>query len=455
MKQGLIDSFRSQYGNKILSDIEKLNKYNAYNEVKDKVINAENYSLGGRVYNDEKDKRNQDVETPKNTVKSMIDLIPADKFTSKAKFLNIYSKNGEFIIQLIDKFMNTSDKTLPINNEPEYTSKITRLNNLIQNQLFALCGDLNSWHLSNKRVIDKIESIYKEVYGDSYKEFRYCNTTLPNINFIKGYKDLIKKDSVNFLKDRVNNMTFDVVIGNPPYNPGDVYLDFVTKSFDMITKYNSNKQDNEIDRHGYIVMITPAKWQAKSGERYDLFRKNIVPYMSKIVHFQEEGDVFNDGKNSTIRETGGICYYLIDTAKRYEYKEIENKSYRVKAFNIADNNVKFDSTVYPYPTVNLWGQKIANKVGVHKEFNMNNYVDNNKRYQVALNTQVIYWGSSEVKWFFSPDGMSAVLSNPKLIDTYSGETLTVGAAKYVFSTDNIQERDSFVSYINTRFSTKS
>ena len=47
-------------------------------------------------------------------------------------------------------------------------------------------------------------------------------------------------------------------------------------------------------------MITPAKWQAKGGGQNDLFRKTIVPYMSKIVFYPDCIDVFGIG------EVGGI-----------------------------------------------------------------------------------------------------------------------------------------------------
>lgn len=53
-------------------------------------------------------------------------------------------------------------------------------------------------------------------------------------------------------------MNFDVVIGNPPYN-NDLYLGFVTLG-------------NQLS-HEYTCMITPAKWQAKGGERNKIFRK--------------------------------------------------------------------------------------------------------------------------------------------------------------------------------------
>lgn len=57
-------------------------------------------------------------------------------------------------------------------------------------------------------------------------------------------------------------------------------------------------------------MITPAKWQAKGGWQNDLFRKTIVPYMSKIVFYPDSRDVFD------ITLQGGICYYLMSRDRR-------------------------------------------------------------------------------------------------------------------------------------------
>ena len=85
-------------------------------------------------------------------------------------------------------------------------------------------------------------------------------------------------------------MEFDVVIGNPPYN-NDVYLDFVQVGHSISSKYT--------------CMITPAKWQAKGGDKNENFRKNIVPYMSKIVFYPDCSDVFE------IAEMGGISYFIL------------------------------------------------------------------------------------------------------------------------------------------------
>lgn len=63
-------------------------------------------------------------------------------------------------------------------------------------------------------------------------------------------------------------MNIDVVIGNPPYN-NDIYIPFVEMRYNLASTCS--------------VFITPAKWQAKGGEKNEAFRENIVPYMSKIV----------------------------------------------------------------------------------------------------------------------------------------------------------------------------
>lgn len=73
-------------------------------------------------------------------------------------------------------------------------------------------------------------------------------------------------------------------------------------------------------------MITPAKWQAKGGGQNDLFRKTIVPYMSKIVYYPEAQELFK------IRNLDGISYYIIGKCKQ-ELKEIVNKSLKIKGFN--------------------------------------------------------------------------------------------------------------------------
>jgi site-specific DNA-methyltransferase (adenine-specific) len=92
-------------------------------------------------------------------------------------------------------------------------------------------------------------------------------------------------------KGLFGDMKIDVVVSNPPYNK-DKYLDFVKEGSNLADKCS--------------LWITPAKWQAKGGEKNEAFRQNIVPHMSKIVYYPVSTDIFNIG------ESAGISYYITD-----------------------------------------------------------------------------------------------------------------------------------------------
>ena len=98
-------------------------------------------------------------------------------------------------------------------------------------------------------------------------------------------------------------MRFNIVIGNPPYN-NDIYLDFVTLGYKVCSDYTS--------------MITPAKWQAKGGEKNKAFRDSILQHIQKVIYYKDTKDIFDIG------EPDGVCYYLIDKNKISTEKLVKN-----------------------------------------------------------------------------------------------------------------------------------
>lgn len=73
-------------------------------------------------------------------------------------------------------------------------------------------------------------------------------------------------------------------------------------------------------------MITPAKWQAKGGGQNDLFRKTIVPYMSKIVYYKNPEDVFPNAP----MHGDSITYYLIGKINHTDKRILSDGIYKVE-----------------------------------------------------------------------------------------------------------------------------
>lgn len=224
-----------------------------------------------------------------------------------------------------------------------------------------------------------------------------------------------------------NGFKFNNIIMNPPYT-NDMYLDFVTLAHKLAT-------DN-------VVAITPAKWQAKGGAKNEQFRKDIVPYMSKIVYYMDESNVF------MIKTAGGICYYLIDNSI-HSGKKVFNKCDRVEKFNSEyDREYKLGDTLYNFGETIVDKLKNNNiKIGLY----LSKY-DKNKRYIVSGSNMAGYCNSrNKVYGWFSTDGDVQVTCKALIYDTNKNERNNSSVAYTVFSTYNINECESFNSYIDTKF----
>lgn len=107
-------------------------------------------------------------------------------------------------------------------------------------------------------------------------------------------------------------MHINIIIGNPPYN-NDSYIPFVEAGL----KYAKDCS----------CFVTPAKWQAKGGDLNIHFRKNVVPYMQKIVYYKDTKDIFD------IAEPDGIAYYIISSKNKLKERYVKNICTYNKAFD--------------------------------------------------------------------------------------------------------------------------
>lgn len=355
------------------------------------------------------------ILTPENIVNDMINMLPADFWTPDVKVLDIFCKSGRFLRAMYNKLYNSP-----------YLAAMDaskRKNHILNEQIYGLTDDFTCLMLSERML-----------YG-------YAQYGKKNIKMIDNMQTIIK-DSEKFIgtvEGNFENMEFDLVIGNPPYN-NDLYLDFVT-----VAQHLSSK---------YTVMITPAKWQAKGGKKNEDFRKNVVPYMSKIVYYPDTLDVF------AIADACGISYYLIDS-KEHDICEIHNKCAMKKEFNSIENRSILSGQ-------SLWniGNEIVERIGKQSPFRVEE-VHDRKKYTVSINTQSSLMRGFAIKeqdkygkWkirqdlvgkggaIFDKDGKAVVIGKITILDANSSNVS--GTSKCILTSDNENEIKSFISYINTK-----
>src|SRR5690625_176595 len=242
-------------------------------------------------------KTNQ-IFTPKRVVKMMVDALEKENpeiFKDKTKkFVDLYAKSGLYITEIV--------KRLNIGLKDEIPNVQERIKWILENQVYACAPS------------DIIYNIVKEiVYG--------------NLEGIST-KNLIQLDTMELasegkLAEKIykafgdENMKFDVIIGNPPYQEEDdgaqssarpVYHHFIQASKELNPEY--------------LSFITPSRWFV-GGKGLDNFRKEMLNdlHLKEIHDWLTLEDIF---PNTNIR--GGVNYFL--WASNYNNKNIRFVSYK-------------------------------------------------------------------------------------------------------------------------------
>ena len=248
-----------------------------------------------------KDKRFvQTYKVRTDIANEMLNLIDKSVWHNKnAKVLQLAGMSDDFFSLMFSRFYFGLASEIP--------DRYERAQYILDNNIYILCLDLvNQLYTQTECYCEPVSdsNIFKfgtyKIENNRLIEVS-CNNVLGNINLYQMKLSLLDGGL------KVEDMKFDAVVGNPPYND-DIYIDFVNLGFELL-------KDTGIE-----VMITPAKWQAKGGQKNEAFRKNIVPHMSKIVYYPNPLDVFPD----TPMCGDAITYYTIGKTVHSD-KYINNK----------------------------------------------------------------------------------------------------------------------------------
>lgn len=341
--------------------VAKALKIREWDNVREEAKKASNLILWNRVYVHEFDSSihfSDEVVTPKELVKKAImSAETLSLYDGKHTFLDIASKSGVFIVEVINTLMS-DDKNLPINQESNYEDGVLdkeilynrdkRLKYIVENLVYAVALSKQSYLLTLWHIMRCIE---QHLVAFQYKFDRLLKSderveTVPRVLYIENYKPVIlSKSSLkyeylteyireSFIKQGANeSMKFDVVVGNPPYQESNGGGNGAS----AVSIYNHfiNLGEKLADQS---VLIVPARWMSDNPNGIgstELHKMRTRTNIKQLIDLKDEQPF--EGANIA----GGVCILHLDNSNTYArldtlgviIRDEENKNIITKIIN--------------------------------------------------------------------------------------------------------------------------
>jgi site-specific DNA-methyltransferase (adenine-specific) len=305
---------------------------------------------------------NDEVFTSPKLANDMLDLLPIELWRNpEATFLDPCSKSGVFLREITRRLMEGLIDQIPDRQE--------RLDHILKNQVFGIsithltsflsrrslyCSKAANGKYSITPGFDTVEgNVFFDSMQHTWKQGSciYCGASQSEYD----RDDILETHAYQFIHDqlpaKIQNMKFDVIIGNPPYQ-----LNTGSSSAQATPLYDKFVQQAKKLNPRYLSMIIPSRWYS-GGMGLNAFRSGMLndKNIRILVDYPNAKDCFPG-----IELRGGVCYFVWDrdNSGECEYTNISNGS---------SNTIVRDLS--QYSTFIRWNQalQIVKKINDKKE----------------------------------------------------------------------------------------
>jgi site-specific DNA-methyltransferase (adenine-specific) len=270
---------------------------------------------------------NDEVFTPPQLANQMLDML-ADAWAAdnngeslwanrNVRFLDPCTKSGVFLREITSRLTKGLETQIPdlqkrvdhIVTNQVFGIGITRLTSLLARRSVYCSKNADGSHSIAKSLNSNAGNIWFERLEHTWNDTKcvFCgapktildrDTELENYAYAFIHTDDIKHRVTELFGDE---MQFDVIIGNPPYqmkggaggtSDSSIYHLFVEQAKQLDPKY--------------LSMVIPSRWLA-GGRGMDDFRKDMLNshQLKRLVDYPVSKEVFPN-----VEVKGGICYFL-------------------------------------------------------------------------------------------------------------------------------------------------